>query len=474
MADTSFSQTQVSFNHIYETAKKPDYEQIFDSDFIFLLYTYSKNDKWLIQDIAQACVNYTTVNTEITTDTCKNFVKDIIGIEGTDSTIATDDKFVLTTTANTTEFKFKIFATGNYNIDCGNNKAATKSGTEYICKYDNAGQYNITVTGLATDYPNEQPAISFQDNTNLAKISGSLGSVFPTLPGKQPIFRDTFYGCTNLTSIPNGLFSGISGAPAKGMFKDTFEGCRGLTSIPDGLFSGISGAPAEEMFYGTFYKCTGLTSIPDGLFSGISGAPAGHMFYYTFGSCTGLKSIPNGLFSKISGAPAKVMFKGTFADCTGLKSIPDGLFSGISGAPASEMFSGTFYNCTGLKSIPDGLFSGISGAPAEYMFYYTFENCTGLKSIPDGLFGKISGAPAGRMFRDTFRNCSGLKSIPDDLFSKISGASAEHMFEGTFNGCTSLTGTITPEFFGNITPPITRDYLTEEDTFKGTHITVND
>ena len=110
MADTSFSQTQVSFNHIYETAKKPDYEQIFDSDFIFLLYPYSRNDKWLIQDIAQACVNYTTVNTAITTDICRNFVKDIIGIEGTDSTIATDDKFVLTTTANTTEFKFKIFA----------------------------------------------------------------------------------------------------------------------------------------------------------------------------------------------------------------------------------------------------------------------------------------------------------------------------------------------------------------------------
>ena len=353
MADTSFSQTQVSFNHIYETAKKTDYEQIFDSDFIFLLYPYSKNDKWLIQDIAQACVNYTTVNTEITTDICKNFVKDIIGVEGTDSTIATDDKFVLTTTANTTEFKFKIFATGNYNIDCGNNTTATKSDTEYTCKYNNAGQYNITVTGNATDYT-DNAAISFEGNKKLAKISGSLGAVFPTLPGKQPIFKNTFAHCTSLTEIPNGLFSGISGAPA------------------------------EAMFYFTFYGCTGLKSIPNGLFSGISGAPAESMFYKTFSGCKGLTEIPNGLFSKIS------------------------------------------------------------GKPAEWMFGSTFENCEGLTSIPDGLFSKINGEPA------------------------------YHMFFATFYKCTRLTGTITPEFFGTITPPIKEDYLSEEITFVGTNITVND
>jgi hypothetical protein len=76
------------------------------------------------------------------------------------------------------------------------------------------------------------------------------------------------------------------------------------------------------------------------------------------------------------------------------------------------------------------------------------------------------------MFRDTFAGCTGLTSIPDDLFSGIAGARAEKMFEGTFKGCTGLTGTITPEFFGNITPPITKNYLTKEKTFEGTNITI--
>jgi hypothetical protein len=73
------------------------------------------------------------------------------------------------------------------------------------------------------------------------------------------MFEYTFSRCTGLTKIPAGLFSGISGAPAKRMFWFTFAGCDSLTSIPENLFSGIQGAPAENMFNGTFYQCISLT-----------------------------------------------------------------------------------------------------------------------------------------------------------------------------------------------------------------------
>ena len=250
--------------------------------------------------------------------------------------------------------------------------------------------------------------------------------------GAPNMFADAFRDCSDLTTIEGPLYSGTL-TPAESMFTATFSNTQ-ITSIPDGLFAGISGAPAEEMFDSTFSN-TPITSIPDGLFAGISGAPAGGMFTATFYN-TQITSIPDGLFDGIVGAPASRMFYRTFYN-TQITSIPDGLFAGISGAPAEYMFYRTFYN-TQITSIPDGLFDGIVGAPAVSMFDSTFYN-TQITSIPDGLFAGISGAPRRNMFASTFESTP-ITSIPENLFGDISGAEEYGMFGRTFAFCTSLTG----------------------------------
>ncbi|MDR1337713.1 MAG: hypothetical protein LBJ73_01635 [Rickettsiales bacterium] len=358
---------------------------------------------------------------------------------------------------NADTFDFRISARGNFSIYWGDgtidevNKQNT-TNTTYTHNYASAGNYTVSVSGLATEYNTgtSTAAISFGSSTVKTKItgiSGSLSNIFPTLAnGANPRFYRTFYGCTGLTgSIPPKLFNGLSGAYVANMFDSTFRDCTGLTgSIPPDLFNGLSGAPASYMFNYTFAGCTGLTGkIPAELFKGLSGAPAERMFNSTFSSCTGLSgSIPSGLFSGISGAPASYMFYWTFSGCKGLTgAIPSGLFSGISGAPANQMFMSTFSDCTGLTgAIPAGLFGNISGAPAAYMFTGTFDNCKGLTGkIPSGLFGNISGAPAVYMFSDTFNDCSGLTGeIPSGLFGNLSGAPASNMFSGTFSGCSKL------------------------------------
>ena len=350
--------------------------------------------------------------------------------------------FIATTTPDAPKFNFDLSASGTFYVDWGDGTVDTIEKNDvnkqsFSHTYETAGTYVVKLGGRATGYSqelNDRPAIlsddavaygaseedydyvsviSFAGNEYLAKIEGSLGKIFPTLPGGiQPRFSHTFAYCSNLSgTIPGELFSGISGAPAAGMFYETFSEAGGLTgAIPEKLFAGISGAPAPGMFYKTFYGCTGLTgAIPEKLFAGISGAPAEFMFYGTFAGCGGLTAIPEKLFAGISGAPATYMFFGTFAGCEGLVTIPEKLFAGISGAPAESMFYMTFASCKGVTAIPEKLFAGISGAPADEMFYNTFSGCSGLTGeIPLGLFGNISGAPADAMFSGTFSDCSGL------------------------------------------------------------------
>jgi hypothetical protein len=89
-----------------------------------------------------------------------------------------------------------------------------------------------------------------------------------------------------LTSIPAGLFSGLSSAPAERMFFYAFAGCSGLTgSIPAYLFSGIGGAPAEWMFSYTFSGCSKLTDIGDPFIGELTG---GYDFSSTFSSASSL------------------------------------------------------------------------------------------------------------------------------------------------------------------------------------------
>ena len=371
-------------------------------------------------------------------------------------------KFALKTIP-TNVFEFSISASGTFTVDCGAggtlesdlddivnsntlNRANNTSDTNYACRWSETAIHTVIFDGIATGYSSytthHTPAIQLcfgpYGGADVKTVYGSLGAIFPTLNNgsndltKQPRFTDTFSYCSEITSLPSGLFNGIDGA-ANDMFMETFEGCTGLTSLPAGLFNGIDGA-ATNMFRQTFWGCTGLTSLPAGLFNGIDGA-ANNMFNGTFAACTGLTSLRSDLFNGIDGA-ATSMFESTFEGCTGLTSLPSGLFNGVDGA-ANSMFKTTFWGCTGLTSLPSGLFSGVDET-AQLLFDATFMDCTGLTSVPTNLFANISGTPASYMFDSTFSGCSNLTGftdgttttsyIPPTFFGSISSTPADSSF----------------------------------------------
>jgi hypothetical protein len=73
------------------------------------------------------------------------------------------------------------------------------------------------------------------------------------------MFSQTFLNCTNLKTIPAGLFGGLDGAPASQMFYEVFRNCVSLMLIPENLFGNIYGEAQGYMFYLTFYECCSLT-----------------------------------------------------------------------------------------------------------------------------------------------------------------------------------------------------------------------
>jgi hypothetical protein len=215
--------------------------------------------------------------------------------------------FTITTTElqNDTNFLFSLSAKGYFVVDWDDANTEIQhinrddtTATEYSHTYQSGGEKHIKFCGRATGYntavaDNVVAAISFYKatggtQTNIASVSGSLGSVFPTLSNTaagQPRFRSTFQEAANLKTIPANLFDGVYGS-ADGMFRSTFDKCTILEEIPYGLFANVTGG-APNMFRSTFYQCKAIPSIPDNLFAGITDA-AKDQFRFTFFEATGL------------------------------------------------------------------------------------------------------------------------------------------------------------------------------------------
>ena len=375
--------------------------------------------------------------------------------------------FTITTTPNTSSFNMIIGAAGNFIIDWGDGKRdviADKpvGATTYSHTYNASGEYEIKLTGRATDYsdavidPDTGAGLvitfaltdilngSFMA-TNVAKISGGLGRVFPTMDdGSNPNFYGAF-ALAPITEIPADLFDGIHGAPTVGMFAGTFMSTQ-ITEVPAYIFGTLNGDGAQSMFNSTFSNCSNLTTIEGPLFNGEI-TPAEMMFDSTFNG-SGITSIPANLFGTLNGDGAQSMFERTFYKCANLTTVDGPLFSGTI-TPAESMFSNTFSN-TALTDIPADLFAGVRGAPAANMFYSTFSN-TALTDIPADLFAGIRGAPADSMFISTFSDTA-ITSIPANLFGTLNGDGAPNMFSWTFADCANLTTIEGPLFSGTLTP----------------------
>ncbi|MBO7066477.1 MAG: hypothetical protein J6W40_02545, partial [Alphaproteobacteria bacterium] len=396
----------------------------------------------------------------------------------------------------------------------------TTSAT-YTCTYSTVGKYTVRIAGTATGYSTDEDtaAISFYNGSRCDIFgidqSSSLGTIFPVIGnddnGNTPRFVETFRACiptpgtsvdTTIASIPANLFytSDDNITPVSKMFYNTFAssyfyGGANNVAVPESLFAGIKGAPARSLFEGTFRNTQNLSGrLPSGLFSGISGAPADSMFKETFAyagyySWQYPKYIPvdSGLFSGINGTPAPSMFEGTFEGSM-ITNIPSQLFYYIHGAPAESMFAKTFYGCKNISSdltSSENLFGGkdLKGPTAPYMFWRTFSGCENMTgSIPENLFGGsngLSGSVSYAMFDSTFEDCKNLSgSIPSGLFGNISGDvpnGAKFAFSSTFSG-SGVGGVVPADLFVNITSDGFDDILGNHEsifnnTFAGTNIT---
>jgi hypothetical protein len=116
-----------------------------------------------------------------------------------------------------------------------------------------------------------------------------------------------FYGCVNITSIPNAT----SGLGRVTQWNNTFRGTS-ITSIPSGLFDFSTSA---YEFVDTF-SFTKITSVPNNLFDVCTGTSS---FSSTFNACTSLVSVPNELFRYNTNV---INFSSTFRNNRALTNIP--------------------------------------------------------------------------------------------------------------------------------------------------------
>lgn len=232
-----------------------------------------------------------------------------------------------------------------------------------------------------------------------------------------------FYGCTSLSSLPEGLTANIS-ATASHNAQYMFYGCTSLTTIPAGTLAGLTRiVSASRMFQG----CTKLASVPAGLFATQTGTAgnASTKLDYVFSGCTSLTSIPTDLFQPFGTYITGLGY--AFQGCTSLASIPADLFRYNT---ALTLLTATFSGCTAVTSLPQTLFR-YNTAMAQ--FVSVFAACSGITSIPVDFFRYNT---ATTIFNSVFSGCTSLTALPAGLFTyNTAVTSTSYMFFG----CTGLT-----------------------------------
>lgn len=272
--------------------------------------------------------------------------------------------------------------------------------------YGSLGAVFPTINGGVNDADIPSFNQTFSGCSNLVANVGSLGNLFSGVTGTKAImFLGLFDGCSRVTgAIPADFFSGISG-PVKegcvmGMFQSTFRDT-GVTSIPAGLFSGLSGI--GYLLFDETFKGTGITSIPDGLFSTITTTNSTGSTYRTFGETfknTALEALPQNLFGTIvinedQQATFVSMFQGN-GDLSGY--VPKTLFASI-----TDNTSGP-----GTNSIMSTIFSNTPNLATSCDSYNLTKYTTGFENYWNG---KVSCAPAA-----VFSCGIGTGTAPNSIF----------------------------------------------------------
>ena len=293
--------------------------------------------------------------------------------------------------------------TPDYIINWGDGSSTNAAGIgsqTYAHVYDTEGFYQVEIVGcknIISCNGTKDCLIAYWSigNSNVKNLSfGSfsclsyVGNLFVNDLDRKS-FNSCFSYCSQLASIPTGLFDNCSNVTS---FNSCFSSCNQLTSIPIGLFDNCT---KVTDFGSCFSSCSQLASIPTGLFDNCSNVTS---FSYCFYNWTQLTSIPTGLFDNCSNMTS---FNSCFSSCNQLTSIPISLFDNCTKVTD---FGGCFSSCSQLISIPTGLFDN---CPNVTSFNGCFSSCNQLTSIPIGLFDNC---PNVTSFSYCFSYCSNVTS----------------------------------------------------------------
>ena len=225
-----------------------------------------------------------------------------------------------------------------------------------------------------------------------------------------------FYGCTALKTLPEGIFTGLTGVST---FEEAFYGCSALETLPAGLFEANVNVTTVTK---CFQDCIALKAVPSRMFGASTKTKT---LSYLFDGCTALETIAADAFSKLAASSTTFMY--AFQDCTSLQEVPDGLLKNNS---TISTYTGMFRYCTGLRRLG----SESLNCTAATTLSSVFDGCTSLEEIGDKPFvnpvklTSLSGV---------FKGCSALKSVPADIFDDCKLLKT---VTNLFNGCTSLSG----------------------------------
>ena len=152
--------------------------------------------------------------------------------------------FTITTTSSPQNFTLPLVAVGGHThdfvVDWGDETSSTITSwddPDKVHEYATAGNYTVKIAG-------ECPSFYFNNGGDKLLITSVVSW------GVDVDLRKlSFYGCSNLISLPNE--AGKLSLPTD--FFYSFFNCTSLTAIPEGLFDDNI---AVTNFYGCFRNCT--------------------------------------------------------------------------------------------------------------------------------------------------------------------------------------------------------------------------
>ena len=245
----------------------------------------------------------------------------------------------------------------NIQVDWGDDSTSTitsESDPNRFHTYVSAGSYTVSIIG-------NLPGFRVDNNSTYRNLYTSIVDW-----GNVGIRNLNFYGCINITSIPDGSV-GLSRVT---QFINTFRST-GITVIPSDLFRYAS---SVVEFTDTF-SFTNITSVPNNLFDVCTQVTS---FNSTFNGCSSLASVPNELFRYNTNV---FSFSSTFRSCVALNNIPTFQYNTSVTTFASIFNMPTISN----GSANWGTVEALWDREPEPLGSFAFRNCTGIAnyaSIP--------------------------------------------------------------------------------------------